>query len=162
MNIRIFTTGGTLDKIYFDSKDKFSVGDTIVGSIMNEAQVNFEFEITSLMQKDSLEMTDLDRIKIREAIISCPEEKIIVTHGTDTMAETAKKLIGIANKTVALTGALVPARFRSSDANFNIGMAVAAVQCMPAGIYVAMNGQVFPGDSVHKDLKKNRFLPDTT
>jgi L-asparaginase len=157
MKIVIFTTGGTIDKVYFDAKSEFEVGEPQIGHILREAMVGFEFEVRSLMQKDSLEMTDADRKLIRAAVEHCVDPFVLITHGTDTMAETAAALAGIPRKTIVLTGALSPARFRSTDAIFNIGSAVAAVQSLPEGVYVAMNGRVFRAGHVRKNREQNRF-----
>src|SRR5579859_3771552 len=137
--LRIFTTGGTIDKIYFDAKSEYEVGEPQIGEILREMGVGFPFEITSLMRKDSLDMSDADRDAIRAAVAGDPATRVLITHGTDTMTETAKTLQGIPDKTVVLTGALNPARFRGSDAIFNIGGAVAAAQTLSAGIYIFMN-----------------------
>jgi L-asparaginase len=155
--LRIFTTGGTIDKIYFDAKSEYEVGEPQIGEILREMGVGFPFEMTSLMRKDSLDLTDEDREIIRKAVAADPAEGVLITHGTDTMTETAKALQGIPGKTVVLTGSLNPARFRGSDAIFNIGGAVAAAQTLPAGIYIFMNGRVFDALKVRKNRDKNRF-----
>jgi L-asparaginase len=155
--LRIFTTGGTIDKIYFDAKSEYEVGEPQIGEILREMGVGFPFEMTSLMRKDSLDLTDEDRQAIRKAVAADPAERVIITHGTDTMTETARALHGIAGKTVVLTGSLNPARFRGSDAIFNIGGAVAAAQTLPAGVYIFMNGRVFDALKVRKNRDKNRF-----
>ena len=155
--LRIFTTGGTIDKIYFDAKSEYEVGEPQIGDILREMGVQFPFEITSLMRKDSLDMTDADRTLIREAVQKEQGTRVLITHGTDTMTETAAALQGVTGKTVVLTGALNPAKFRGSDAIFNIGGAVAAVQSLPAGIYIFMNGRVFDARRVRKNRDKNRF-----
>ncbi|HEX5340762.1 MAG TPA: asparaginase domain-containing protein [Gammaproteobacteria bacterium] len=156
-NMRIFTTGGTLDKIYFDAKSEYEVGEPQIGEILRETGVGFPFEITSLMRKDSLDMDAADRETIRKAVAACAQQHILITHGTDTMTETAAALQGISGKTIVLTGALNPARFRGSDAIFNIGGAVIAAQSMPPGIYIVMNGRVFDALKVCKNRDKNRF-----
>ncbi|HEX6550471.1 MAG TPA: asparaginase domain-containing protein [Gammaproteobacteria bacterium] len=156
-SLRIFTTGGTIDKIYFDAKSEYEVGEPQIGDILRETGVGFPFEITSLMRKDSLDMTDADRGTIRTAVEGCAEHRILITHGTDTMTDTAAALQHIAGKTIVLTGALNPARFRGSDAIFNIGGAVVAAQSMPPGIYIVMNGRVFDALKVRKNRDKNRF-----
>lgn len=155
--LRVFTTGGTIDKIYFDAKSEYEVGGPQIGDILRETDVGFPFEITPLMRKDSLDMTDADRELIRQAIQDCRERHVLITHGTDTMVETAVKLQDIPDKTVVLTGALNPARFRGSDAIFNIGGAVVAAQSLPPGIYIVMNGRVFEARKVRKNREKNRF-----
>jgi len=155
--LRIFTTGGTIDKIYFDAKSEYEVGEPQIGEILRETGVGFPFEITSLMRKDSLDMTDEDRAAISAAVAACAERHVLITHGTDTMTDTATALQSIGGKTIVLTGALNPARFRGSDAIFNIGGAVVAALSMPAGIYIVMNGRVFDALKVRKNREKNRF-----
>ena len=157
--IRVFTVGGTIDKIYFDAKSSYEVGPPNIGEILEGLRLNPFFKITSLMQKDSLDMTEEDRMVIFDAVSATSEKRIIITHGTDTMVETAKRLSGIENKTIVLTGALEPARFRTSDAMFNIGAAVTAVQILPPGVFVVMNGEVFNHDKVRKDVELGRFVP---
>lgn len=160
MRIAIFTTGGTIDKVYFDAVSRFEVGETVVGKILREGGVTFEFEVVPLMRKDSLEITDAEREAIRAAVAVREESRIIVTHGTDTMVDTARVLATVPGKTIVLTGALSPARFQASDAVFNIGMAVAAVQACPPGVWIAMSGQVFGHDRVRKNRDLNRFEGD--
>lgn len=155
--IRIFTTGGTIDKLYFDAKSEFEVGAPLVGELLREAEVTVPFTIEALMRKDSLELTDDDRATIRERVAAAAERRVIVTHGTDTMAATARALAGIGDKVIVLTGALHPARFRHSDAEFNVGMAVAAVQVCAPGVWIAVNGRVFDGLKVRKNRDLNRF-----
>ena len=155
--LTIFTTGGTIDKVYFDEKSRFEIGSTQVGEILHEAQVQADIEIVSLMQKDSLEVDDADRRSIRDSVAACESDKIMVTHGTDTMTETAKALSGIEGKTIVLTGALSPARFRLTDASFNVGMAIAALQTLPPGVYIVINGDIFPAGTVIKNRELNRF-----
>ncbi len=157
MEIKFITTGGTIDKVYFDAKSEFDVGEPQIEVILREAQVAVDFRVVQLMRKDSLDMTPEDRQKIFDAVVRDPCERFVITHGTDTMTETAMKLKGVGGKVIVLTGALTPARFRSSDAIFNIGMAVAAVQTMPPGVYIVMNGRVFEGDRVRKNVAENRF-----
>ncbi len=128
MFIRFITTGGTIDKIYFDALSQFEVGDSLVKHILTDGLVEFEYDIVPLLQKDSLEMTEADRQTLYDFIAKDDSKHFIITHGTDTMPETADKLAGLADKTIVLTGALTPARFRTTDAVFNVGMAVAAVQ----------------------------------
>ena len=157
MKIKFLTTGGTIDKIYFDANSKFEVGDSQINQILSEGNVNIEFEIVPLMRKDSLELTGDDRQQIFDAISEDPGEHFIVTHGTDTMTTTAAKLMKIEGKTIVLTGALTPARFRTTDAVFNLGMAVATVQSKPPGVYIAMSGQVFDAGDVRKNVEEQRF-----
>ncbi|MGI9271375.1 MAG: asparaginase domain-containing protein [Woeseiaceae bacterium] len=157
MFIRFITTGGTIDKVYFDALSQFEVGDSPINQILTEGLVEIEYDIVPLLQKDSLEMTDADRLKLREFISGDDATRYVITHGTDTMPETADALADLASNTVVLTGALTPARFRTTDAVFNIGMAVAAAQVCAAGVYIAMNGQVFPAGEVRKNRAENRF-----
>ncbi len=159
VRLKIFTTGGTIDKIYFDAQSDFEVGEPQIGRILADARVGFEYEIVQLMRKDSLELDDADRAIIRRAVATEESLHILITHGTDTMVETAMALGELPGKTIVLTGALNPARFDSSDAIFNIGLAVAAVQTSLPGVYIAMNGRVFDARSVRKNRTKNRFEP---
>ena len=157
MFIRFITTGGTIDKIYFDALSQFEVGESQVKHILTEGKVDFDYEIVPLLQKDSLEMTDADRSKLRDYIANDAASRFVVTHGTDTMPATAKVLDGLDGKTIILTGALTPARFKTTDAIFNVGMAVAAAQTASPGVYIAMSGQVFPAGKVRKNRAENRF-----
>lgn len=157
MFIRFITTGGTIDKIYFDDASRFEVGDTQVHHILQEGLVAFDYDVRPLFRKDSLDMTDEDRQQLRDFILADDATHYVVTHGTDTMAETASALAGIDGRSIVLTGALSPARFRTTDAVFNVGLAVAAVQLVGPGVYIAMSGQVFPAGSVRKNRDANRF-----
>jgi L-asparaginase len=133
------------------------VGDSRVPEILRESNVTFEFVTVNLMRKDSLELTDEDRQTIRREIERSEETRIVVTHGTDTMVRTAQALQGIPGRVIVLTGSLHPARFRTSDAVFNVAAAVTAVQILPEGVYLAMNGRIFPPDRVRKNRERNRF-----
>ncbi|MDE2461306.1 MAG: asparaginase [Gammaproteobacteria bacterium] len=155
--LHIFTTGGTIDKIYFDAKSEYEVGEPQIGEILREMRVQVPFALTPLLRKDSLDLDDADRTLIRAAVAAAPERCIVVTHGTDTMTATAKALADIPGKTIVLTGALNPARFRGSDAMFNIGGALIAAQCLPAGVYLVMNGRVFNALKARKNREQNRF-----
>jgi L-asparaginase len=157
MFIRFITTGGTIDKIYFDAISQFEVGDSQLQHILTEGLVDFGYDIVSLFHKDSLELTDADRATLRERIEQDDARLIVVTHGTDTMVDTAAALDGIPKKSIVLTGALSPARFKSTDAIFNVGMAVAAVQLVQPGVYIVMNGQLFGRGEVRKNRDANRF-----
>ncbi len=156
--ILVVTTGGTIDKVYFDAQSEFEVGRSMVGDLLREAHVHVPFETLEVLRKDSLDLTDDDREAIRRAIASAPNTRVVVTHGTDTMTKTARVLSSIRDKTIVLTGALSPARFANTDAAFNVGMAFGAVQSLPAGVYIAMNGQVFDAAKVRKDRETNRFV----
>ncbi len=156
--IAVLTTGGTIDKVYFDAKSEFAVGDSVLEDLLREAHVDRPHRLVEVMRKDSLEMTDADRAAIVAAVQACSERWVVITHGTDTMAQTAEALVGIAHKTIVLTGALSPARFAKSDATFNVGMAFATVQTAAPGVYIVMNGQVFAAGEVRKDREKNTFV----
>ena len=158
IRIKIFSAGGTIDKIYFDAKSTYEVGPPNISRVLSELSLNIEYSVSSLFQKDSLEMTDADREIIFKNVRDAEEDLIIITHGTDTMVDTAKVLSKIKDKTIVLTGALEPALFKTSDAIFNIGCAIAAVQSLPANVYVAMNGQIFLHDNVVKDVGNNSFV----
>ena len=158
MRIRILSTGGTIDKVYFDAKSEFEVGSPQAGILLSEANVSFDYEVISLMRKDSLELTDEDRAAIRDAIIRDPCERIVVTHGTDTMVQTGRFLQqGVDGKVVVLTGSLQPAGQRVTDAIFNVGFAVAAVQLLPEGVWIAMNGRIHDPAITRKNARANRF-----
>jgi len=159
LTIKIFTTGGTFDKIYFDAKSEFHIGDTIIGTLLEEANVDFDYDIESLFKKDSLDMDENDREMIRTAVDNEIHSRIMITHGTDTMVETAQALLEIADKTIVLFGAMQPARMRYSDAMYNLGVASAAVQLLPTGVYLAMNGNIFDPRKVTKNRALNRFEP---
>ena len=158
--ILVVTTGGTIDKVYFDAKSEFEVGRSMVGDLLREAQVHAPYETLEVLRKDSLDLTDADRELIRASIAAKPNRRVVVTHGTDTMTQTARALVAIEGKTIVLTGALSPARFANTDAAFNVGMAFAAAQTLPAGVYIAMNGRVFDARRVRKDRATNRFVDD--
>lgn len=157
MKIKIFTTGGTIDKIYFDSKSAYQVGESQIGLLLEEANISFDYEVESIIRKDSLDLTDDDRSLIVDRISSDPNQLILVTHGTDTMIETARMLMGIPGKTIVLTGSMEPARLRISDAVFNIGYAIAALQLLSPGVYIAINGRVFDPEKILKNIELNRF-----
>ncbi|MEN8190598.1 MAG: asparaginase domain-containing protein [Thermodesulfobacteriota bacterium] len=157
--IEIITTGGTIDKEYFDAKSEFQVGEPQIAAVLRDANLSLEYGIKALMRRDSLEMTDEDRLVIRQAVENSDADRIVITHGTDTMVRTAQALEGVAEKTVVLTGAMQPARFRFTDAIYNVASALTAVQLLPEGVYVAMNGRVFQPDAVMKNVAENRFEP---
>jgi L-asparaginase len=158
MKIAIITTGGTIDKIYFDAKSDYHVGDPQIKVILDKVGATFEYSVSEVFQKDSLDITDEDRLLIANRILQTDASSFIVTHGTDTMVETANVLKEhVSGKTIVLVGSLTPARFRETDAEFNIGVAVGAVQALPEGVYIAMNGQIFNPDSVRKNRAENRF-----
>ena len=153
----ILTTGGTIDKIYYDDKSDYQIGQPEIGRILNAMNVAFEWEVRALMRKDSLHVTDDDRTLIRQAIMTSKDRHFLITHGTDTMVETAAALADVGDRVIVMTGALNPARFIDSDAVFNIGCAVAAVQCLSAGVWIAMNGRIWDPLKVRKNRSENRF-----
>ena len=157
MHIRFITTGGTIDKIYFDAQSQFEVGESVVEHVLTDGLVDLEYEVVSLFQKDSLEIDDADRKILLDYIEADDATRYVITHGTDTMPDTAAALSDLEGKTIVLTGALTPARFRTTDAVFNVGMAVAAAQVAKPGVYIAMSGQVFEAGAVRKNRAENRF-----
>lgn len=159
MQLAVFSMGGTIDKIYFDDLSDFTVGEPQVAVILAAANVDIAYEVMEVARKDSLYVTDAERRELRDRIAADSRRHVLVTHGTDTMAETAIFLAEIPDKVIVMTGAMSPARFAASDATFNVGCAVGAVQSLPAGVYIAMNGRVFPAGSVRKNREKGRFEP---
>ncbi|MDX1433462.1 MAG: asparaginase domain-containing protein [Gammaproteobacteria bacterium] len=157
MKITFFTTGGTIDKVYFDKKSEFQVGEPQIAELLREANVCIDYEIRHVMRKDSLDMDRDDRRLIREHVASSPGERCIVTHGTDTMIDTALALLDVPGKTIVLTGAMQPARLRVSDAEFNVGFAIGVVRLLPHGVYIAMNADVFDPRRARKNVDLNRF-----
>jgi len=158
MAIRIFITGGTFDKEYNELNGQLYFKDTHLQELLNLGRSQVAVEIRTLMMIDSLEMTDHDRELIAHQCNSCEENKIVITHGTDTMAETAQLLAAkVKNKTVVLTGAMIPIKFGSSDGLFNLGSALAFAQSLPYGVYVAMNGRFFHWDNVRKNKETGVF-----
>jgi L-asparaginase len=158
MAIRIFVTGGTFDKEYNELNGELYFKNTHLHDLLEMGRSKVTVVITTLMLIDSLEMTEKDREAILRQCINCSEDKIIITHGTDTMTVTAKLLAeNINNKTIVLTGAMIPIKFGSSDGLFNLGGALAFVQTLPHGVYVAMNGRYFNWDNVRKNKLTGRF-----
>ena len=156
--ILVLTTGGTIDKQYFDATSEYQISDSFVPRLLSLARVTHPFECRELLHKDSLDLTDADRALIVEGVRSSGFARVVITHGTDTMTQTARALLSIRDKTIVLTGALAPARFNETDAPFNLGMAFATVQVAPPGVYIVMNGTVFRGDEVRKDRAQQRFI----
>lgn len=158
MSIRIFITGGTFDKEYNEITGQLFFKDTHMSELLKLGRSRVEVEIRTLMMIDSLEMTEADRNLIAENCSKAYEDKIIITHGTDTMADTARLLAGKnMQKTIVLTGAMIPYKFGSSDGLFNMGSALAFVQSLPHGVYVAMNGRYFNWDNVRKNRQTGAF-----
>ena len=155
--LQIFTTGGTIDKTYFDEKSVYEVGEPQITAILREANVTARYAVEKLFRKDSLDLTDADRAEIVRRVREASAHRVLVTHGTDTMVRTAWALEEVERKTIVLVGSLNPARFKESDAVFNVGFALAAVQTLPPGVYIAMNGQVLDPEHARKNRKENRF-----
>jgi L-asparaginase len=158
MKIRLFITGGTFDKEYNEITGKLYFNDTHVQDLLEMGRCHVPVEIRTLMMIDSLEMTDEDRKAILYQCEQCDEEYIVITHGTDTMSVTAAMLSErIKNKTIVLTGAMIPIKFGSSDGLFNLGSAIAFAQTLPHGVYVAMNGKYFKANNVRKNKETGKF-----
>jgi L-asparaginase len=157
MKIKIISVGGTIDKVYFDQLSEYKVGFPSAREILSGLPIAFEYEIESLLRKDSLDMDDKDRTLIHRHVQELSENKVLITHGTDTMVETGRVLAGIPDKTIVLTGAMEPAHFKSSDAVFNIGVAIGALAALPAGTYLAMNGCIFNPMNCRKNRKLGIF-----
>lgn len=157
MFIAIFATGGTIDKVYFDAKSDYEVGKPNIKTVLDAMTLDIDYKVVSLLRKDSLEMTRENRETVRQAVSACDASRIIITHGSDTMVDTARALAGIEGKTIVFTGAFEPAMYVTSDATFNIGCAVAAVQTLPPGCYIAMSGRIFDCDEVRKNRDAGKF-----
>lgn len=156
--LRVLVTGGTFDKTYDEIRGRLSFGETHVPEMLRLGRSRVELTVETLMMVDSLDMTDGDRARIVARCAECPEREVVVTHGTDTMVETARALAaGVTDKTVVLTGAMIPYAFGSSDGLFNLGSALSFAQVLPPGIYVAMNGQCFRWDRVRKNKESGVF-----
>jgi L-asparaginase len=160
--VRVFVTGGTFDKEYDELRGTLHFRNTHVPEMLRRGRCRLEVAVETLMMIDSLEMTDADRRVLAERCAAAPEPHIVVTHGTDTMVETAAVLAGdpgTSGKTIVLTGAMVPYAFGSSDGLFNLGSALSFVQVLPPGVYVAMNGRCFPWNDVRKNRETGAFEP---
>lgn len=158
--IRLFITGGTIDKDYNPISGELGFANSHLDQLLTEANTTLAIEPHQLMLKDSLEMNEDDRLIISKACQQCAEQHIVITHGTDTMTLTAQSLLQnpqLNNKTIVLTGAMRPFKLSNSDAAFNIGSALMAVQLQPPGVYICMNGKVFNGNKVIKDKQAGQF-----
>jgi len=153
----ILTTGGTIDKVYFDANSEYEVGEPVVASVLKTMNVSFDFSVEEVCKKDSLELTDEDRERILAKIKATDANHILITHGTDTMVDTANFLGPHKGKVIAITGAMQPAVFRETDGIFNIGVALGVLSSAPPGIYIAMNGRRFAPDKVYKNYVNRRF-----
>ncbi len=158
MAIRILVTGGTFDKEYNERTGQLFFKDSHIAEMLTLGRSRVEVTIRTVMMIDSLEMTEVDRALIVQNCLQAEEDRIVITHGTDTMTETAAALASaVADKTVVLTGAMIPYAFGSSDGLFNLGSALSFVQSLPAGVYIAMNGKCFPWDRVRKNRERGEF-----
>ena len=159
MKIVFVQTGGTIDKDYPKAEKgyAFEITEPAVKRILQKANPNFDYEIIPLLKKDSLDITDEDRNKIHQTCQKTNSNKIIITHGTDTMIQTAKKLSNIKNKTIILTGATKPEKFTDSDASFNVGTAIGAINIPSKGVYIAMNGRIYPWNKAKRNPKTGQF-----
>ena len=157
MKIKFFAVGGTIDKIYFDKKSDYQVGVPQLQHILEDANITFDYECESLLRKDSLDMNDDDRQSIFLKVDADKSALIVITHGTDTMVQTAKKLQEVKDKTIVLTGSMTPARFKNSDAFFNLGCSITAVQTLPKGVYIAMSGRIFTPENIRKNIEAGCF-----
>jgi L-asparaginase len=160
MKILFIQTGGTIDKDYpkITSGYAFEINDPAVNRILSDVNPSFEYEVISVCRKDSTDINDEDRVKIYNTCKDSLIDKIIVTHGTDTMLETAEKLSDIKDKTIVITGSMRPEKFTNTDADFNIGLAVGGVQTLPSGVYIAMHGMLILWNKASRDLKTGQFI----
>ncbi len=156
-SIRIITTGGTIDKVYFDALSEYQVGEPAIVQILEEANVNLGYELQQICRKDSLDLTDVDRDAIFKAVETSPQRRILITHGTDTMIQTAQRLTTLKDCVIVFTGSMAPAKLRNSDAFFNVGCAIIAVQTLSPGIYIVMNACILDPDKAVKNRHKHRF-----
>ena len=159
ISLAILTCGGTFDKVYHDALSDYAIGAPCAPDILTEAGMQDGWELIEVMRKDSLDMTDDDRQTLRTAAANCRASRLVVIHGTDTMAESAAVLADIPDKTIVLTGAMSPARFRQTDAPFNLGFATAAALTAGPGTYIAMGGRLYPHNQVRKNREQGRFEP---
>ena len=158
--IKLFITGGTIDKQYNELNGNLKLSETLLPVMLMQSRCRVELDVQQLMLKDSLEMVGEDRELIKQACTSSSTSQIIITHGTDTIVETARYLQVLSSKkTIVLTGAMIPYTINQSDALFNLGCAVTAVQLLPLGVYITMNGKVFDWDKVSKDKRLGEFVP---
>ncbi len=157
IKITVLATGGTFDKNYCDDLSDYRIGKPQVTEILQQANVGFETVVEAIIGKDSLDMTAEDRRLLYQRVAEDTNSRVVITHGTDTMVETAQALAPIKDKTIVITGAMQPARFRNTDAHFNAGFAFAAVRLLPAGVYIAMNGLILNPEEAVKNRAQARF-----
>lgn len=158
LRVHVIATGGTIDKEY-SIAGELEIGDPMVPGILETGKSWLDLSVEAVCGKDSLDMADEDRRLVRQRVAAAPADRVLITHGTDTMVETAAVLADVEGKVIVLTGAMVPARMSRTDAAFNLGLAVAALQVMPPGVWIAMSGRIFPADAVRKDTTVGRFVP---
>lgn len=159
----VLTTGGTIDKVYFDALSEFQVGEPVVGDILKNMNVAFDYEVIEVCRKDSLELTDADREQLKNRIEVSDADYVLITHGTDTMVKTAQYIGEQGNKVIVFTGAMQPAAFTNTDAVFNIGTAIGAFGFAAPGSYIAMSGRVYAAGEVFKNYDSKRFeAPDVS
>jgi L-asparaginase len=157
MKLLVLAIGGTIDKVYFDALSDYQIGAPAAKEILQRVKVNFDFEVRQMISKDSLEMTDADRQEILSVVQDHSGKHVIITHGTDTMVETGQVLKQAAHKTIVIMGAMQPAIMKLTDADFNLGVAVAAVQTLSEGVYLCMNGRIYDVDRVVKNRAEGQF-----
>ncbi len=158
MTIRLLITGGTIDKQYNEIDGELIFTQSGIGDMLTQGRARLDISLETVMLKDSLDIDDNDRQQILASCLACDESRIVITHGTDTMVETSQVLAaGIKDKTIVLLGAMVPYQYKNSDALFNLGCAIAAVQTLSNGVYITMNGKVFNYDEVLKNKKLGEF-----
>lgn len=159
--IEIIVTGGTFDKEYDELTGRLFFRNTHLPEMLSRGRCRVPVSVRKLMMIDSLDMSERDRKRVLEACLKSKAKRLVVTHGTDTMVETARVLgPRVSDRTVVLTGAMVPYAFGSSDGLFNLGSALSFAQALPPGVYVAMNGRVFPWNGVRKDRARGVFVPE--
>jgi L-asparaginase len=157
MRIHVITTGGTID-VEYSLQGEMVTGPPMVGTLLGRARTGLDVTFDSICRKDSRDLDDSDRDLIRHRVETSGAERILITHGTDSMTTTAARLKGIAGKVIVLTGAMQPARMTDSDAAFNVGLAIGSLQSLPPGVYIAMSGRIFPAGTAHKDRSLGLFI----
>lgn len=157
MKLHILAVGGTIDKVYFDALSDYKIGSPAATEILQRVKVNFDYDVRQMISKDSLDMTDADREEILAAVQAHPANHVIITHGTDTMVATGQVLKQALGKTIVIMGAMQPAIMKLTDADFNLGVAVAAVQALQEGVYLCMNGRIYDVDKVSKNRAQGQF-----
>jgi L-asparaginase len=157
MKLQILAIGGTIDKVYFDALSEYTIGAPAATEILQRVKVNFDYDVSQMISKDSLDMNDADREEILAAVQAHDANHVIITHGTDTMVDTGQVLKQALGKTIVIMGAMQPAIMKLSDADFNLGVAVAAVQTLPQGVYLCMNGRIYNVDKVIKNRAEGQF-----